>query len=115
MSDNLPEPKGWRILIRKDKVKEKTEGGIILSDLSKDAEDILSITAQVVKVGPMCWHDKDTGKPWIGGMWAKPGDWVIVPKFTRFKMEIDEQEYRIINDDEVFCVIQDPKAIKVYS
>tara|TARA_R110000824_G_scaffold2970_2_gene13549 strand:- start:3052 stop:3399 length:348 start_codon:yes stop_codon:yes gene_type:complete len=115
MSDNLPEPKGWRILIRKEKVKDKTEGGLYLPDQAKQAEELLSITAQVVKIGPMCWYDKEKGTPWIGGAWAKPGDWVIVPKFTRFKMEIDGEEYRLINDDEIFCVIDDPSSIKVYA
>ncbi len=113
--DNLPEPKGWKILVRKEKPQEKTSGGIIRPNMVTDAEEYLSITAQVVKVGPMCWYNKDTGKPWIGGPWAKPGDWVIIPKFTRFKMEIEEQEYRIINDDEIFCVVNDPSKIKVYS
>jgi co-chaperonin GroES (HSP10) len=111
----LPEPKGWKILIKKPKPKEKTSGGILLPDSSRDAESLLGICAQVVTIGPMCWHDRASGEPWVGGPWAKPGDWVIVPKFVQFRMNIDDEEYRFINDDEIIAVVDDPKAIKVYT
>tara|TARA_R110000803_G_scaffold26333_3_gene62441 strand:+ start:5994 stop:6362 length:369 start_codon:yes stop_codon:yes gene_type:complete len=111
----LPDPKGWKILIQKMKPKEQTSGGIILVDASKEAESYLSITARVMKIGPMAWHDKDTGKAYVGGAWAKPGDWVIVPKFTQFKMDIYGNEYRFINDDEVIATVEDPTNIKVYT
>tara|TARA_R110002110_G_scaffold335381_1_gene546079 strand:+ start:394 stop:744 length:351 start_codon:yes stop_codon:yes gene_type:complete len=115
MADNLPTPCGWKILIRKDKPKEKTAGGIILADQSIEAESYMNICAQVVKIGYLCWHDRETGVPWKGPKWAKPGDWVIVPKFTQFKMDIDDKEYRFINDDEIIAVVEDPTVIKVYS
>ena len=89
MTTKLPEPKGWKVLIEKPKPKEKTAGGIFLPDQAKDAESYLSICAKVVAVGPMCWCDRETGDQWNGGPWAKPGDWIIVPKFTQFMMDID--------------------------
>jgi co-chaperonin GroES (HSP10) len=115
MTDLLPQPTGWKILIQKKKPKEKTAGGIILSDISKDNESYLSICAQVIRIGSLCWHDRETGKPWQGGPWCKEGDWVIVPKFTALRLEIKEEEYRFINDDEIIAVVEDPTAIKVYS
>ena len=115
MTTSLPVPKGWKVLVEKPKAKEKTAGGIYLADISKEAEDYLSITAKVVSVGPMCWYDKETGKPWIGGAWAQPGDWVLIPKFTSFRMEINDKEYRLLNDDEIIATIDDPKGIKVYT
>ena len=112
---SLPKPKGWKVLVRKNKAKEKTSGGILLPEAAKEAEDYLSITAQVVACGPMCWYDKESGQKWIGGDWAKPGDWVLIPKFTAFKMEIENEEYRLINDDEIIATIDDPSSIKVYT
>ena len=103
----LPRPQGWKILIKKKKPKEKSEGGILLPDEAKAAESWLDITAQVVALGPDCYHDRSVR--------CKEGDWVIVPKFTQFRMEIDGEEYRFINDDEVIAVIDDPTVIKVYS
>ena len=111
----LPRPQGWKILIRKPKVKEKTDGGIIIPDQVKDVEDYLSVTGEVAAIGPLCWTNRETGKPWDGGPWCKVGDWVIIPKFTAFKMEIDDDEYRIINNDEIIAVVIDPTRIKVYS
>jgi len=111
----LPQPKGWRVLIERIKPKEKSAGGIFLPDQAKDAESYMSITAKVVALGDGCYSNRDTGEPWGGGPWCKPGDWIIVPKFTQFRMDIGGKEYRIINDDEVIAVIDDPSAIKVYS
>ena len=111
----LPQPRGWRILIERVKPKEKTASGIFLPDQAKEAESYLSITAKVVALGSACYTNRDTGEPWASGPWCKPGDWIVVPKFTQFKMDIDGNEYRIINDDEVIAVIDDPLAIKVYT
>ena len=111
---NLPQPRGWRILVEKPQPKEVTSGGIILSDESRENENYLSIVGKVTALGPMCWCDRETGEPWTGGPWAKVGDWVIIPKFTQLKMVIDEVHYRIINDDEVIAVIDDPSVIQVY-
>ena len=94
MADILPKPSGWKILIKKKKPNEKSKGGIYLPDQAKEAESYMDI----------CAH-----------RWAEPGDWVIVPKFTQFKMEIEEEEYRFINDDEIIAIVPDPTAIKVYS
>ena len=112
---SLPEPRGFKLLIEKPKPKDKTEGGILLPDQAIEAENYLSICAKLIAVGPLAWRNRETGERWKGGAWAKEGDWVIVPKFTQFKMEIDNKEYRFINDDEIIAVISDPTVIKVYS
>ena len=112
---NLPEPRGFKLLIEKPKPKEKTDGGILLPDQAIEAENYLSICAKLVKIGPMAWKDRETGKWWNGGPWANVGDWLIIPKFTQFRMEIDDKEYRFINDDEVIAVVSDPTVIKVYT
>jgi co-chaperonin GroES (HSP10) len=108
-------PRGWKILIKRPKVKEQTKGGILLPDQIKEAESYMSITATVVALGSVCYRDRDTGEPWKSGPWCYVGDTVIVPKFTQFKMEIDNEEYRFINDDEVIAVVHDPDAIKVFT
>jgi len=115
MTNKLPQPKGWKILIRKERPKEKTAGGIFLTDKARDEEDYMSITAQVVDMGDLCYRNRETGERWRCDPWCKPGDWIIIPKFTQFKLEIDDQEYRFINDDEVIAVIDDPKSIKVFN
>ena len=115
MADKLPFPKGWKVLVEKIKPKEKTAGGILLPDQAIEAESYLSICAKVVRVGPLCWRDRETGERWRCDDWAEPGDWVIIPKFTQFKMDIEGREYRFVNDDEIIAVVDDPTAIKVYN
>ena len=112
--NKLPVPQGWKILIKKPQPKKETAGGIILPDVSKDAESYMQITAEIVALGPLCYKERQSGKPWCSGPWCEVGDWAIVPKFTQFKMEIDGEEYRFINDDEVIAVVADPTNIKVY-
>jgi len=112
---SLPEPRGFKLLIEKPKPKDKTDGGILLPDQAIEAENYLSICAKLIAVGPLAWRDRETGERWKGGAWAEIGDWIIVPKFTQFRMEIDDKEYRFINDDEIIAVVSDPTAIKVYT
>ena len=111
---SLPEPRGFKLLIEKPKPKDKTDGGILLPDQAIEAENYLSICAKLIAVGPLAWRDRETGERWKGGPWATIGDWIIVPKFTQFRMEIDEKEYRFINDDEIIAVVSAPTVIKVY-
>lgn len=114
-SSTLPCPQGHKILILKQKPKDVTQGGIILPDAAKEAEAYLMTVAKVIKVGPLAYMNKETGVSWKGGPWAKEGDWVIIPRFTQFKMEIEGEEYRFINDDEIIATIDDPESVKVYS
>ena len=50
--DKLPKPTGWRILVLPYKRKEKTKGGIILTDQSLEESQIASSIGLVLKVGP---------------------------------------------------------------
>lgn len=110
----LPDPRGHRLLVKMKKPVTKTAGGILLSDKTQEDQMYLEISAEVVAIGPGCWKEKLTGKPWPGGDWCKVGDQVVIPRYTPFKMEIDEEQYRIINDDEVIATIDDPSVIKIW-
>ena len=46
---NIPEPKGWKILIAMPKVEEKTTGGILRPDQLKSLEETASILGYVVQ------------------------------------------------------------------
>lgn len=114
MTDVLT-PRGWKVLIKMPQVEKITAGGIIRVDAVVEAEEYMSITAEVVAIGPLAYADRESGEPWATGPWCKVGDTVIVPKFVQFKLEIEEQEYRFINDDEVIAVVHNQDAIKVYT
>tara|TARA_R110002012_G_scaffold113555_1_gene259654 strand:+ start:584 stop:1078 length:495 start_codon:yes stop_codon:yes gene_type:complete len=107
--ERMPQPTGWRILILPYKGKGVTEGGIQLVKETVDRESLATVVAYVVKMGPMCYSDKNK---FGDAPWCKKGDWVLIGRYAgaRFKLG-DDAECRIINDDEVISTIEDPDDI----
>ena len=107
--ERMPQPTGWRILILPYKGKGVSEGGIQLVKETIDRESLATVVSYVVKMGPMCYSDKNK----FGDTpWCKKGDWVLIGRYAgaRFKLG-DDAECRIINDDEVIATIEDPDDI----
>ena len=107
--ERMPQPTGWRILILPYKGKGVSEGGIQLVKETIDRESLATVVSYVVKMGPMCYSDKNK----FGDTpWCKNGDWVLIGRYAgaRFKLG-DDAECRIINDDEVIATIEDPDDI----
>jgi co-chaperonin GroES (HSP10) len=113
-TSNLPNPMGWKVLVKFPTRKTITAGGIHLVTESQDADAYLNVVAEVMALGPMCYKDRDTGTPWKGGAWAAPGDWVVVPQHIPLKFEIEEEMYAILNDDNIVAQVPNPDSIKVY-
>ena len=57
--DKLPDPTGWRILVMPFRVKEKSEGGIIIAQETLDRARAAVQVGYVLKMGPLCYDDKD--------------------------------------------------------
>ena len=104
--DKLPKPTGWRILVLPYKRKEKTKGGIILTDQSLEESQIASSIGLVLKVGPDAYNDKDR---FPNGAWCKEKDWIIFGKYAGSRIKIEDGAGRLMNDDEVLGVINDPE------
>ena len=49
--EKLPNPTGWRILVMPFKVKEKTEGGIIIAQETLDRARVATQVGYVLKIG----------------------------------------------------------------
>jgi co-chaperonin GroES (HSP10) len=108
----LPEPKGYRILCAIPEVEKEFEDssiGLIKSELTIDYEEKLATVLFVVALGPDCYADK-TRFP--TGAWCKQGDFVIVRPHAGTRLMIHGREFRMINDDSVEAVVQDPRGIK---
>jgi len=109
----LPEPKGYRILIAIPK-KEEThkDSMIVMPETERRKEEIASIVGMVVKVGSMAYQDPDK---FPDGPWCQVGDFVMMRSYsgTRFKYTgpNGDQEFRLINDDTVEAVVADPRVI----
>ncbi len=105
----LPEPKGYKILIMLPQMEEKTDGGVYIPDSTKTAEETASIVGFVLKMGDLCYADE--GK-FPSGPWCKEGDWVMFRAYSGTRFKIHGAEFRMINDDTVEAVVQDPRGIK---
>lgn len=106
--DQLPVPAGYKLLIAIPSIKEKTEGGIILPDLLKDAEKTASIYGNVIAVGPDAYGDE---VKFPNGAYCEVGDWVVFRSYTGTRLKVNGMEFRIINDDSVEAVVTDPRVI----
>lgn len=105
----LPTPSGYRILCAIPEVDKEFESGIIKADQTVNYEEKLATVLFVVEIGPDCYKDA-TRFP--SGPWCKQGDFVIVRPNAGTRLLIHGKEFRMINDDSVEAVVQDPRGIK---
>ena len=59
-------------------------------------------------MGPSCYKD-ETRFP--DGPWCKEGNWVLITRYAGSRIRIEGGELRIVNDDEILAVIDDPRDI----
>jgi len=105
---SLPKPTGWRILVLPYKAKQKTKGGIILSDKTVTESQIATNCGLVLDMGPDAYNDKDK---FPNGPWCKKKDWVLFARYAGSRINIDGGELRVLNDDEILGTIEDPEDI----
>ena len=104
----LPEPSGYRILCAIPEIDETYESGIIKADTTMHYEEILSTVFFVVKMGPDCYKDPSR---FPTGPWCKVGDFILARPNSGTRLKIHGREFRIINDDSVEGVVEDPRGI----
>lgn len=102
--DKLPQPVGYRILIRPVPVVEKTKGGIILTDKSREDQSYLNSIGQIIAMGPECYSDRK--KPW-----CKVGDWILYGRYAGAKISVQNVKMVLINDDEVLGTLESPDIV----
>ena len=106
-STQMPEPSGYKILIALPYVEEATEGGIIKAEETRYAESVATIVGFVLKMGPDCYKDQ---KRFPSGPWCSEGDFILMRTYTGTRFRIHGKELRLINDDSVEAVIDDPRG-----
>jgi co-chaperonin GroES (HSP10) len=104
----LPEPSGYRILCVIPEIEDAYESGILKADATMHFEEVLSTVFFVVKMGPDCYKDA-TRFP--TGPWCKVGDFILARPNSGTRLKIHGQEFRIINDDSVEAIVEDPRGI----
>tara|TARA_R110000737_G_scaffold59085_1_gene85565 strand:- start:291 stop:737 length:447 start_codon:yes stop_codon:yes gene_type:complete len=106
--DRIPKPTGWRIVILPYRGASKSKGGIALPDQTIERQQLSTTCGYVLKIGPLAYAD-ETKFP--HGAWCKEGDWIIFGRYAGARMNIDGGEIRILNDDEILAVINEPEDI----
>jgi co-chaperonin GroES (HSP10) len=105
----VPDPVTYHLLCMLPEVKEEYEGGLLKASETMHYEELLSPVLFVAKIGPDAFADK-TRFP--SGASCKVGDFVLVRPNTGTRMKIHGTEWRLINDDSVQAVVQDPRGIQ---
>lgn len=108
MASQLPEPRGYKLLIALPEVAEKTESGLYKAQQAMEIEEVATVVGFVLKMGKDAYKDK---KRFPGGAYCKEGDWVLFRAFTGTRIKIHGKEFRLINDDSVEAVVEDPQGI----
>lgn len=109
-TSKLPKPTGYRILVLPRTLPPKTRGGIYLAEKTIEQEHLAATVGYVVAIGPDAY--KDAAK-FPEGAWCKEGDYILFNRYAgaRISMLTDDNgeiNFRILNDDEIIAVIDDP-------
>jgi len=105
----LPKPQGYRILCAIPETEEAFDSGILKSDETRRYDELLTTVLFVVALGSDCYSDKER---FPNGPWCKQGDFILVRPNAGTRLVIHDREFRIINDDSVEAVVEDPRGIK---
>ena len=106
--EKIPQPSGWRMVLFPLKLQGKTKGGVLLTDDTVTESQVTTNICKVLKMGPECYKDKEK---FPSGPWCKDGDWVLITRYAGSRIRIDGDELRIMNDDEILAVVDDPRDI----
>jgi len=79
-----------------------------LSDKTVQETQIAANVGLVLKVGPDAYNDESR---FPNGAWCKKNDWVIFARYAGSRLNIEGGELRLLNDDEILGVVEDPESI----
>ena len=107
LTTQLPDVKGYRLLCIVPEAEETYDGGIVKSSGVKKIEEGATVCLFVMQLGDLAYKDKDR---FPEGPWCKEGDFVITRAYAGTRIKIHGKEFRIINDDTVEAVVDDPRG-----
>lgn len=101
-------PLGARILVQLRTVREKTAGGLIIVEDTRQFNKANTQLAKIIRLGPLSYRNRETGELWKEGVWARPGDFVRIPRYggDRFERKIPGT-----NDTAIFAIFSDHELV----
>lgn len=103
----LPTPKGYRLLCAVPEAESEWQGGLIKAEATRKMEEHGTVVLFVVDVGDLAYGDPDR---FPSGPWCQKGDFILVRAYAGTRFKIHGKEFRIINDDMVEAVVDDPRG-----
>jgi len=105
----LPDPTGWKVLCAVPSIDEKFEGtSLYRPDSLAKMEEHATTILFVMKMGPDAYRDD---RKFPTGPWCAEGDFVLVRAYSGTRFKIHGKEFRLLNDDQIEAVVQDPRGI----
>ena len=90
-------PLADRVVLKQNAAEERTSSGIFLTASAQEKPEVY----EVVEVGPGGLVDGNEVT-----MIVKPGQNVLVGKYSGSKVKLDEQEYTIVRQADILAVIE---------
>lgn len=109
LNEQIPTPVGYQLLVALPSVEERFGGGkIVKSGETLKNEQILSMVGVVLDMGGDAYADESR---YPRGPWCSRGDYVMFRANTGTRFCVGQQEYRLMNDDSIQAVVEDPSKI----
>lgn len=94
-------PLDVKVLVRPDLPEEKTKGGIILADVTKDKTKYAATEAVLIAAGPNAF------KEWGNGAGPQVGDRVLFAQYSGARHPgADGVDYIVMNDEDIICKLE---------
>jgi co-chaperonin GroES (HSP10) len=104
----LPHPSGWKVLCAVPEIEDTFDNSVIVKATQfMKSEEHATTVLFVLRVGPDAYADKEK---YASGAWCKEGDFVLVRAYSGTRFKIHGREFRMINDDQVEGVVEDPRG-----
>lgn len=120
----VPEPAGWVIVVQEFMPPEKTKGGVLMVDESKQYHTAGNYIGRVLALGPSCYrHPKfviidDSGSKVLQAPWCAPGEWITFAQYTgtprTIKYKGKEWRFRFVFDENIQGRAPTPDGLMVY-
>ena len=91
-------PLSDKVIVQKLEPEEKTSGGILLPDSTKEKPQ----EGKVIAVGPGATDDKGQRKP----IDVKEGDHVLFAKYSGTEVKLDGEEYLILSERDILAIVK---------
>lgn len=106
---SVPDPTGYKLLCMVPEVAQKFDNSsLVRPDTLLKAEEHGTTVLFVLKVGPDAYKDK---AKFPSGPWCEKGDFVLVRTYSGTRFKVFGKEFRVINDDMVEAVVDDPRGV----